>query len=695
MPSADTHGRTNDENDKYGVYACVLDGNVEKLGKLLGNEETRRAFEQGVFLEGKFSVFHIAVWYAFLRGQKTITAFLLEVFQHLTKIGTGEKVVTCCTKSSTSQDNEVALRKSWEMCQTLLQMNCKVMPEHSDVSPFLCFLVGKRITKRWNEGNDFMLFLLANGMYFESDILFAVCHSMYQDTRVLLTEFQFDQNYVQLDSKDEFKEKSLLMHAIECRNKKMVLLLLECGVNPNLFTADGGNALSTLMYFWDDVIFDALMEYNLQLRLQPDSCTNYCFDALCIAPAADVVDCMVAHGFDLNTDWFIPSQVMERVISTVFKSKRLLLRENDVDDKIQEYNRYCGINMSDKKEEFCSTVQNCETRLQQCMQKSLAMWVANVPDVKLLKRLHRLGLNFDIEIDFLSPVLVTIMSNLPDNLEAVISCLQKDGVLHKVNWRNMLKYAILSKNVKTTQIVFRVGSVENQSLANSAAYLVLAIRMKNLDMIRLILSMNVDVEQVDDLGSNALLVACFSGFSEGVEILLNASANPNARASCGNNVLLKALHEKVELKDEIVRNLLSFGLDVTTKCAITHKTCMEYATECNNSVILSWCHEHGIATSDSGLPAQIQSTKTKKKRKKKRVTTPNNIISVQKVEAESAEITALQECVVCLEAEKTHVLVPCGHVCLCETCARDLQNSEMPECPLCRQMVERCMKVYW
>ncbi|CEM39233.1 unnamed protein product [Vitrella brassicaformis CCMP3155] len=41
------------------------------------------------------------------------------------------------------------------------------------------------------------------------------------------------------------------------------------------------------------------------------------------------------------------------------------------------------------------------------------------------------------------------------------------------------------------------------------------------------------------------------------------------------------------------------------------------------------------------------------------------------------------ECQVCQETERSVVLQPCGHFCICQQCAQNLQP---PECPLCRQV---------
>ena len=47
------------------------------------------------------------------------------------------------------------------------------------------------------------------------------------------------------------------------------------------------------------------------------------------------------------------------------------------------------------------------------------------------------------------------------------------------------------------------------------------------------------------------------------------------------------------------------------------------------------------------------------------------------------------ECVVCLEGDATHVLVPCGHHCLCAQCAK-----AQKQCPLCRAPVTQTVRLY-
>lgn len=49
-----------------------------------------------------------------------------------------------------------------------------------------------------------------------------------------------------------------------------------------------------------------------------------------------------------------------------------------------------------------------------------------------------------------------------------------------------------------------------------------------------------------------------------------------------------------------------------------------------------------------------------------------------------------QLCVVCRTNPREIILLPCGHVCLCEDCAGDINN----DCPLCRTPISQKMAAY-
>lgn len=57
-------------------------------------------------------------------------------------------------------------------------------------------------------------------------------------------------------------------------------------------------------------------------------------------------------------------------------------------------------------------------------------------------------------------------------------------------------------------------------------------------------------------------------------------------------------------------------------------------------------------------------------------------------------------CVICLDRERTHVLMPCGHAAYCEQCANVLDEQARIrgrpiECPLCRKVAIKAQKLYF
>jgi hypothetical protein len=52
------------------------------------------------------------------------------------------------------------------------------------------------------------------------------------------------------------------------------------------------------------------------------------------------------------------------------------------------------------------------------------------------------------------------------------------------------------------------------------------------------------------------------------------------------------------------------------------------------------------------------------------------------------------QCVVCFDAPKDHIIVPCGHQCVCARCAEQLTETRTPTCPVCREPILQTMKVF-
>mmetsp|Transcript_17195 Transcript_17195/g.37303 ORF Transcript_17195/g.37303 Transcript_17195/m.37303 type:complete len:476 (-) Transcript_17195:246-1673(-) len=50
-------------------------------------------------------------------------------------------------------------------------------------------------------------------------------------------------------------------------------------------------------------------------------------------------------------------------------------------------------------------------------------------------------------------------------------------------------------------------------------------------------------------------------------------------------------------------------------------------------------------------------------------------------------------CIVCFDAPRTHVFVPCGHMCACQSCSQKLMKKGQ-KCPMCTQTASMAMEVF-
>ncbi len=60
----------------------------------------------------------------------------------------------------------------------------------------------------------------------------------------------------------------------------------------------------------------------------------------------------------------------------------------------------------------------------------------------------------------------------------------------------------------------------------------------------------------------------------------------------------------------------------------------------------------------------------------------------------SSSSAKVDDCVVCHDNEAVRAIVPCGHHCLCDSCAAQVMTSVPKTCPLCRESVQMTLKIY-
>ena len=107
----------------------------------------------------------------------------------------------------------------------------------------------------------------------------------------------------------------------------------------------------------------------------------------------------------------------------------------------------------------------------------------------------------------------------------------------------------------------------------------------------------------------------------------------------------------------------------------------------NDIVEVQHSADHRVSVNDSNK---------KRKRNPKQPTRGTKSVKSRrrKNEVPMADSTTKQ-CVVCMDNNVSHVLVPCGHLCLCHDCASDTSLSRMGmKCPECRTDISQAMKIF-
>lgn len=64
----------------------------------------------------------------------------------------------------------------------------------------------------------------------------------------------------------------------------------------------------------------------------------------------------------------------------------------------------------------------------------------------------------------------------------------------------------------------------------------------------------------------------------------------------------------------------------------------------------------------------------------------------EKMETFAGDIEG-RECVICLAAPRDTTVMPCRHMCMCTTCAKELQRQQVSRCPICREPIHSLLHI--
>jgi len=139
-------------------------------------------------------------------------------------------------------------------------------------------------------------------------------------------------------------------------------------------------------------------------------------------------------------------------------------------------------------------------------------------------------------------------------------------------------------------------------------------------------------------------------------------------------------------------------LDVYSFCITLHHVISKQKpySNCGNAYAVLFAVVGGTRPDPNKLPSSIRSAVIKgwDGDPSKRPTMQNLLSELDPAAAilakeEQEQTDDESKCVICKDKVKTHILIPCGHLCVCED---DSQRIQL--CPLCRQPIQNKYKVY-
>jgi hypothetical protein len=135
-------------------------------------------------------------------------------------------------------------------------------------------------------------------------------------------------------------------------------------------------------------------------------------------------------------------------------------------------------------------------------------------------------------------------------------------------------------------------------------------------------------------------------------------------------------------------------LQPTTNCAAARDTNREYLTweetPAWSAPIARQATQQAIRAQTREAPIITSAEKTSKLSCK----LAEEHESEETIDNFTAPLIRAPQCCVCLEYNANHVIIPCGHICVCEQDIQHIIKKPIPKCPTCMQVIKTYSRVF-
>ena len=204
---------------------------------------------------------------------------------------------------------------------------------------------------------------------------------------------------------------------------------------------------------------------------------------------------------------------------------------------------------------------------------------------------------------------------------------------------------------------------------------------------------------------NNMIIANTDNINQNIDILFNGYtqylAMSNRDRTYFNNSLLNIINQNPRVnmlknliknnsinqsiqdeQSEIINNLLNELIIQLIICSSDNiRNIYRISNEMSNTINLYNAYKNKLVL-----------FKTAFKKYSKKIKDANNKLKIINEEINKKNIPDNLKCPICITNIKTHIIIPCGHKCICGDCSDKILTTKM--CPICRSDIATIIKVY-